>query len=148
MRHLSPKGAEASEGAVGASQVTQRCSQALIQGRKPHTLPSSINYALKLPLASHTGECLSFVFERMFSGRSAPRHKSQLATIRTARLIVRAKCSRTSRLVQHGRSPDPISNQLGFENVSRGGRIGLSVQSPDRWSAKAMRRSKQPTEAR
>jgi hypothetical protein len=66
-----PKGAEASEGAVGAPQVTQACSQALTQRRRPHTLPSGINYALKLPLASGTGERLSLVFEGVFRGRSA-----------------------------------------------------------------------------
>jgi hypothetical protein len=46
---------------------------ALTQCRRPHTLPSGVNQALELPLASETGECLSFVFESMFGGRSAPR---------------------------------------------------------------------------
>jgi hypothetical protein len=45
----------------------------LTQRRRPHTLPSGINYTLKLPLASGTGECLSLVFESVFRGRSAPR---------------------------------------------------------------------------
>ena len=40
---------------------------------RPHTLPSGINYALKLPLASGTGERLSLVFESVFRCRSAPR---------------------------------------------------------------------------
>ena len=49
------------------------CQARLAQRRRPHTLPSGINYALKLPLASGTGECLSLVFESVFRGRSAPR---------------------------------------------------------------------------
>ncbi len=44
----------------------------LTQRRRPHALPSGINYALKLLLASGTGECLSLVFESVFRGRSAP----------------------------------------------------------------------------
>ena len=35
--------------------------------------PLASTTALELPLASETGECLSFVFESMFGGRSAPR---------------------------------------------------------------------------
>jgi len=71
-----PSGTEGSAGAVGATQVTQASGQALClltQRRRPHTLPSGINYALKLPLASGTGECLSLVFESVFRGRSTPR---------------------------------------------------------------------------
>ena len=45
----------------------------LTQCRRPHTLPSDVNYALKLPLAYGTGECLSLVFESVIRSRSAPR---------------------------------------------------------------------------
>ena len=60
----------------GTHQVTQACGQALClltQCRRPHTLSSDINYALKLPLAYGTGECLSLVFESVICSRSAPR---------------------------------------------------------------------------
>jgi len=38
-----------------------------------YRLPSGINYALKLLLASGTRECLSLVLGSVFGGRSAPR---------------------------------------------------------------------------
>jgi hypothetical protein len=65
----------------------------------------SINYALRLPIASRTSEFLSFVLESIVRSGRAPRKKHWFAAVPTARLIVHAKVPRLPQLVPHKPRP-------------------------------------------